>query len=147
MRFGPVKRVAAAVGEGSMAIAFVHQYLQAARDAGRRVGRAGRRPAQLVARQPNRTSVGIGVPVLVEAIEISEPAGMLMLWVLVQPVLPPGTVQLSAVGALPTWTVNVRVSASPVATVSVTARSLAVIVAFGVKELTLFWLAFAVDCP
>jgi thioredoxin reductase (NADPH) len=31
MRFGPVKRVAAAVGEGSMAIAFVHQYL---RDAG-----------------------------------------------------------------------------------------------------------------
>jgi thioredoxin reductase (NADPH) len=31
IRFGPVKRVAAAVGEGSMAIAFVHQYL---RDAG-----------------------------------------------------------------------------------------------------------------
>ena len=31
MRFGPVKRVAASVGEGSMAIAFVHQYL---RDAG-----------------------------------------------------------------------------------------------------------------
>jgi thioredoxin reductase (NADPH) len=31
VRFGPVKRVAAAVGEGSMAIAFVHQYL---RDAG-----------------------------------------------------------------------------------------------------------------
>ena len=28
VRFGPVKRVAAAVGEGSMAIAFVHQYLQ-----------------------------------------------------------------------------------------------------------------------
>ena len=28
MRFGPVKRVAAAVGEGSMAIAFVHQYLR-----------------------------------------------------------------------------------------------------------------------
>ena len=27
---GPVKRVAAAVGEGSMAIAFVHQYLRAA---------------------------------------------------------------------------------------------------------------------
>jgi thioredoxin reductase (NADPH) len=27
VRFGPVKRVAAAVGEGSMAIAFVHQYL------------------------------------------------------------------------------------------------------------------------
>jgi thioredoxin reductase (NADPH) len=31
VRFGPVKRVAAAVGEGSLAIAFVHQYL---RDAG-----------------------------------------------------------------------------------------------------------------
>ena len=29
VRFGPVKRVAAAVGEGSMAIAFIHQYLQA----------------------------------------------------------------------------------------------------------------------
>jgi len=27
VRFGPVKRVAAAVGEGSMAIAFVHAYL------------------------------------------------------------------------------------------------------------------------
>ena len=30
VRFGPVKRVAAAVGEGSMAIAFVHQYLKQA---------------------------------------------------------------------------------------------------------------------
>jgi thioredoxin reductase (NADPH) len=30
VRFGPVKRVAAAVGEGSMAIAFVHQYLREA---------------------------------------------------------------------------------------------------------------------
>jgi thioredoxin reductase (NADPH) len=30
VRFGPVKRVAAAVGEGSMAIAFVHQYLKVA---------------------------------------------------------------------------------------------------------------------
>jgi len=28
VRFGPVKRVAAAVGDGSMAIAFVHQYLK-----------------------------------------------------------------------------------------------------------------------
>jgi thioredoxin reductase (NADPH) len=28
VRFGPVKRVASAVGEGSMAIAFVHQYLR-----------------------------------------------------------------------------------------------------------------------
>jgi thioredoxin reductase (NADPH) len=28
VRFGPVKRVAAAVGEGSMAIAFVHQYMR-----------------------------------------------------------------------------------------------------------------------
>ena len=32
VRFGPVKRVAAAVGEGSMAIAFVHQYLREADD-------------------------------------------------------------------------------------------------------------------
>ena len=30
VRFGPVKRVASAVGEGSMAIAFVHQYLREA---------------------------------------------------------------------------------------------------------------------
>ena len=30
VRFGPVKRVAAAVGEGSMAIAFIHQYLKEA---------------------------------------------------------------------------------------------------------------------
>ncbi|HKP90469.1 MAG TPA: hypothetical protein VJT75_10920 [Thermoleophilaceae bacterium] len=28
VRFGPVKRVASAVGEGSMAIAFVHQFLR-----------------------------------------------------------------------------------------------------------------------
>ena len=28
VRFSPVKRVAAAVGEGSMAIAFVHQFLR-----------------------------------------------------------------------------------------------------------------------
>ena len=28
VRSGPVKRVASAVGEGSMAIAFVHQYLK-----------------------------------------------------------------------------------------------------------------------
>ncbi len=33
VRFAPVKRVAAAVGEGSMAIAFVHQYLGASRSA------------------------------------------------------------------------------------------------------------------
>jgi thioredoxin reductase (NADPH) len=33
VRFGPVKRVAAAVGEGSMAIAFVHQYLKDAEPA------------------------------------------------------------------------------------------------------------------
>jgi len=32
VRSSPVKRVAAAVGEGSMAIAFIHQYLQQARD-------------------------------------------------------------------------------------------------------------------
>src|SRR5205823_14973682 len=34
VRFGPVKRVAAAVGEGSMAIAFVHQFLKEAEPAG-----------------------------------------------------------------------------------------------------------------
>jgi thioredoxin reductase (NADPH) len=33
VRFGPVKRVAAAVGEGSMAIAFVHQFLREAETA------------------------------------------------------------------------------------------------------------------
>jgi thioredoxin reductase (NADPH) len=33
VRFGPVKRVAAAVGEGSMAIAFVHQFLREAASA------------------------------------------------------------------------------------------------------------------
>jgi thioredoxin reductase (NADPH) len=33
VRFSPVKRVAAAVGEGSMAIPFVHQYLKEARAA------------------------------------------------------------------------------------------------------------------
>ena len=33
VRYGPVKRVAAAVGEGSMAIAFVHQYLKEAETA------------------------------------------------------------------------------------------------------------------
>ena len=33
VRLGPVKRVAAAVGEGSMAIAFVHQYLRQAEEA------------------------------------------------------------------------------------------------------------------
>ena len=91
--------------------------------------------AQLVARQPNLTSVGIGAPVLVEPIEISEPPGIVTVWVLVHPVLPGGTVQLSAVFALPTRTVNVRVSVRPVATVSVTARSRAVIVALAVNEL------------
>ena len=33
VRSGPVKRVAAAVGEGSMCIAFVHQYLKDTQDA------------------------------------------------------------------------------------------------------------------
>ncbi len=39
VRFSPVKRVASAVGEGSMAIAFVHQYL---RDDAEKMGRAHR---------------------------------------------------------------------------------------------------------
>ncbi len=43
VRFGPVKRVAAAVGEGSMAIAFVHQYLREA--AAAEGGAAVRQPA------------------------------------------------------------------------------------------------------
>jgi alkyl hydroperoxide reductase subunit AhpF len=43
VRFGPVKRVAAAVGEGSMAIAFVHQFL---RDAG-----ANERPSEATAQR------------------------------------------------------------------------------------------------
>jgi thioredoxin reductase (NADPH) len=38
VRFGPVKRVASAVGEGSMAIAFIHQYLQQAARARPRAG-------------------------------------------------------------------------------------------------------------
>jgi thioredoxin reductase (NADPH) len=41
VRYGPVKRVAAAVGEGSMAIAFVHQYLK---DAGVADGRPAAEP-------------------------------------------------------------------------------------------------------
>ena len=47
VRFGPVKRVAAAVGEGSMAIAFVHQYLRdaGASEADSRTGRSGCRLA------------------------------------------------------------------------------------------------------
>jgi thioredoxin reductase (NADPH) len=49
VRFGPVKRVASAVGEGSMAIAFVHQYLREAANAApyaearRTAGLGGRR--------------------------------------------------------------------------------------------------------
>jgi thioredoxin reductase (NADPH) len=38
VRLSPVKRVASAVGEGSMAIAFVHQYLQRAVESGARAG-------------------------------------------------------------------------------------------------------------
>jgi thioredoxin reductase (NADPH) len=38
VRFGPVKRVASAVGEGSMAIAFVQQYLRGAAQTGREPG-------------------------------------------------------------------------------------------------------------
>ncbi len=40
VRFGPVKRVAAAVGEGSMAIAFVRQYLKETEVRAARVGTA-----------------------------------------------------------------------------------------------------------
>ena len=46
VRFAPVKRVAAAVGEGSMAIAFVHQYL---RDVGATNGRPTPEPAEQLA--------------------------------------------------------------------------------------------------
>ena len=45
VRSGPVKRVAAAVGEGSMAIAFVHQYLRELETAARPVARAPRSAA------------------------------------------------------------------------------------------------------
>jgi thioredoxin reductase (NADPH) len=45
VRFGPVKRVAAAVGEGSMAIAFVHQFL---RDAS---AKEAKRPAEATAQR------------------------------------------------------------------------------------------------
>ena len=38
VRFGPVKRVAAAVGEGSMAIAFIHQYIKDAQTRAQRDG-------------------------------------------------------------------------------------------------------------
>ena len=50
VRLGPVKRVAAAVGEGSMAIAFVHQYLREARAAKAEPASATRdgRPGSLV---------------------------------------------------------------------------------------------------
>jgi thioredoxin reductase (NADPH) len=41
VRLGPVKRVAAAVGEGSMAIAFVHQYLKQAERSARQPPAAG----------------------------------------------------------------------------------------------------------
>ena len=84
---------------------------------------------------------------LVEPIEISEPPGIVTLWVLVHPVLPGGTVQVRAVSALPMRNVNVRVSARPVATVRVTAKSRAVMVAFGVNELTRFSLALNDNCP
>ena len=47
VRLGPVKRVAAAVGEGSMAIAFVHQYLKDAQVA---AGASTARPASASAR-------------------------------------------------------------------------------------------------
>ena len=50
VRFGPVKRVAAAVGEGSMAIAFVHQYLKDA-DAGQATPPHGE--ASALAGRPN----------------------------------------------------------------------------------------------
>jgi thioredoxin reductase (NADPH) len=49
VRFGPVKRVAAAVGEGSMAIAFVHQYLKDAADGTRPAERPHRHGSVLVA--------------------------------------------------------------------------------------------------
>jgi thioredoxin reductase (NADPH) len=45
VRSGPVKRVAAAVGEGSMAIAFVHQYLRELETAAQPVARAPRSAA------------------------------------------------------------------------------------------------------
>jgi hypothetical protein len=103
--------------------------------------------AQLLARHPNLTSVGDGAPVVVAPSEISEAPGIDTLPVLVHVTVPPGTVQVSAVLALPTRSVNVRESVKPGATESVTARSLAVIVAFGVNELTMFSFALAAARP
>ena len=52
-----------------------------------------------VARQPNLAKVAVGVPVVVEPIEISDMGGIVALPVLLQRVTPAGTVQLSAVSA------------------------------------------------
>jgi thioredoxin reductase (NADPH) len=61
VRSGPVKRVAASVGEGSMAIAFVHQFL---RDAGwteaRSPGEASREPPSHVAEGSEPASAAAG---------------------------------------------------------------------------------------
>ena len=81
---------------------------------------------------------------LVEAIEIRELGGIVTDRVpLSHSVVPPGTVHVNAVFALPTRRVNVRESVSPGATLRDTESPLAVRVAFGVKELTLFSLALA----
>jgi thioredoxin reductase (NADPH) len=55
VRFAPVKRVAAAVGEGSMAIAFVHQYLKSAD------GAAADRPGEPPQREGSPLA-GVGGP-------------------------------------------------------------------------------------
>ena len=56
VRFGPVKRVAAAVGEGSLAIAFVHQYPRDESHPG------GCRPASALQRGPTRTATRSTTP-------------------------------------------------------------------------------------
>jgi thioredoxin reductase (NADPH) len=53
VRLGPVKRVAAAVGEGSMAIAFVHQYIRHTLGRDEPSAGAGRVPAPSRSRGPS----------------------------------------------------------------------------------------------
>ena len=87
------------------------------------------------------------MPVVVDPIEISEASGIVTLPVLVQVVTPSGTVQLSAVSAWPTRSVNVREVPGPGASNTAIARSLALMVALGVNESTPFSVAAASSWP
>ena len=82
VRFGPVKRVAAAVGEGSMAIAFVHQYLRDARAsaAPRTPAASGtpRTPSPLSATCSNSARDRSGPALLVEPLVVADLAADLL---------------------------------------------------------------------